>query len=57
MRNLSPAATLERGYAVIRNGDGTVVMNAEDVTVGTPLRVNVAVGEFTAARTDPKVVP
>ncbi len=57
VRNLSPAATLERGYAVIRNGDGTVVMNAEDVTVGTPLRVNVAVGEFTAARTDPKVVP
>ena len=57
VRNLSPAATLERGYAVVRNGDGTVVMNAEDVTVGTPLRVNVAVGEFTAARTDPKVVP
>ena len=57
VRNLSPAATLDRGYAVIRLAGGSVLVDAQDAKVGEPLRINVATGEFTAARTDPIVVP
>jgi exodeoxyribonuclease VII large subunit len=46
---LSPQATLERGYAVVRRSDGTVVRVPTDA-VG-PLRVRVAGGEFDAAAT------
>ena len=43
---LSPQATLERGYAVVRRADGTVVREPAEA-VGT-LRVRVAGGEFGA---------
>jgi exodeoxyribonuclease VII large subunit len=56
VRNLSPAATLERGYAVVRAADGSVIVDAADVEVGQPLRINVATGEFTAERSNPIVV-
>ncbi len=46
---LSPQATLDRGYAVVRRPDGTVVRAPADA-VG-PLRVRVAGGEFDAAAT------
>jgi exodeoxyribonuclease VII large subunit len=46
---LSPQATLDRGYAVVRRSDGTVVRAPADA-VG-PLRVRVAGGEFQAAAT------
>jgi exodeoxyribonuclease VII large subunit len=46
---LSPQATLDRGYAVVRRSDGTVVRAPADA-VG-PLRVRVAGGEFEAAAT------
>jgi exodeoxyribonuclease VII large subunit len=46
VRSLSPQATLERGYAVVRRADGTVV-RAPDDAVGT-LRIRVAGGEFGA---------
>jgi exodeoxyribonuclease VII large subunit len=49
VRALSPQATLERGYAVVRRTDGSVVRAPADA-VG-PLRVRVAGGEFEAART------
>ena len=49
VRALSPQATLERGYAVIRRTDGTVV-RAPAEAVGQ-LRVRVAGGEFDAAAT------
>jgi exodeoxyribonuclease VII large subunit len=49
VRALSPQATLERGYAVVRRTDGTVV-RAPAEAVG-PLRVRVAGGEFDAAAT------
>jgi exodeoxyribonuclease VII large subunit len=49
VRALSPQATLERGYAVVRLRDGTVVRAPADA-VG-PLRVRVAGGEFGAAAT------
>ena len=49
VRALSPQATLDRGYAVVRRADGTVVRAPVDA-VG-PLRVRVAGGEFGAAAT------
>jgi exodeoxyribonuclease VII large subunit len=49
IRALSPQATLERGYAVVRLADGTLV-RAPDDAVG-PLRVRVAGGEFGAVAT------
>jgi exodeoxyribonuclease VII large subunit len=49
VRALSPQATLERGYAVVRRSDGTIV-RAPAEAVGA-LRVRVAGGEFDAAAT------
>jgi exodeoxyribonuclease VII large subunit len=49
VRALSPQATLERGYAVVRRSDGSVVRAPADA-VGV-LRVRVAGGEFDAAAT------
>ncbi|MEU2429606.1 exodeoxyribonuclease VII large subunit [Streptomyces sp. NPDC007861] len=43
---LSPAATLERGYAVLQRADGSVVRAAEEVSAGETLRARVAEGEF-----------
>lgn len=49
VRALSPAATLERGYAVVqRTADGAVVRSPEDVTAGDLLRLRVAHGEIEA---------
>jgi exodeoxyribonuclease VII large subunit len=50
VRTLSPQATLDRGYAVVRRTDGTVVRVPADAT-GT-LRVRVAGGEFDATALD-----
>jgi exodeoxyribonuclease VII large subunit len=47
VRSLSPQATLERGYAVVRRTDGAVVRTPDDAT--GQLRVRVAGGEFAAA--------
>ncbi|MBF9067707.1 exodeoxyribonuclease VII large subunit [Streptacidiphilus fuscans] len=50
---LSPAATLERGYAVLqRTADGAVVRAPGDVTAGDTLRARVAEGEFTVTVAD-----
>jgi exodeoxyribonuclease VII large subunit len=49
VRALSPQATLDRGYAVVRRGDGAVV-RAPAEAVGL-LRIRVAGGEFDAAAT------
>lgn len=43
---LSPQATLERGYAVIRDHDGHVITDRGSVTTDQPLDVRVAVGSF-----------
>ena len=43
---LSPAATLERGYAVLQRADGVVVRRAGDAAVGEPLRARLAEGEL-----------
>jgi len=51
VRTLSPAATLERGYAVVqRRDDAVVVRDPEQVAQGQQLRVRLAHGEFTAVR-------
>ena len=44
LRALSPAATLERGYAVARLADGTVVRDPAQAAVGDALNVTVARG-------------
>ncbi|HYI68027.1 MAG TPA: exodeoxyribonuclease VII large subunit [Candidatus Limnocylindrales bacterium] len=44
LRTLSPAATLERGYAVARTADGRILRDATDVTAGQPLHVTLARG-------------
>ncbi len=49
---LSPAATLERGYAVVQDGAGAVVRDPDQVSIGSTLRVRVAAGELQATRTD-----
>ena len=46
IRTLSPQATLDRGYAVVRRADGTVVRDPAEA-LGT-LHVRVAGGEFEA---------
>ena len=50
VRTLSPAATLDRGYAVVQTADGAVVRLADEVASGAPLRIRVAVGELPAHR-------
>ncbi len=48
VRSLSPAATLDRGYAVVQRADGDVVRDAGSVSAGELLRVRVARGELSA---------
>jgi exodeoxyribonuclease VII large subunit len=48
VRALSPAATLDRGYAVVQTSDGAVVRDATSVAAKDTLRVRVARGELMA---------
>jgi exodeoxyribonuclease VII large subunit len=50
VRALSPAATLERGYAIVLTDDGAIVRDADEVPVGAGLDIRVAHGRFTATR-------
>ncbi|MFE7411542.1 exodeoxyribonuclease VII large subunit [Streptomyces laurentii] len=52
VRALSPAATLERGYAVLQRADGAVVRDPAEVADGEELRARVAAGEFRVRRAD-----
>ena len=45
---LSPAATLERGYAVVQRADGSVVRRPAQVDTGERLRLRLAEGELAA---------
>ncbi|MFG3346531.1 exodeoxyribonuclease VII large subunit [Streptomyces sp. NPDC048018] len=51
VRALSPAATLERGYAVLQRADGAVVRDPAEVKADEELRARVAAGDFTVRRT------
>ena len=46
IRTLSPAATLERGYAVVQRPDGSIVREPTEVTLGEELRIRLARGEI-----------
>jgi exodeoxyribonuclease VII large subunit len=48
LRALSPAATLERGYAIVQRADGHVVRAADEVKTDDLLRVRLAEGELQA---------
>ncbi|MER7267872.1 exodeoxyribonuclease VII large subunit [Micromonospora carbonacea] len=48
LRALSPAATLERGYAIVQRADGHVVRSAGEVGSGDALRVRLAEGALAA---------
>lgn len=48
VRALSPAATLDRGYAVVQKQDGAVVRDSHEVTPGERLRLRVAHGTIGA---------
>jgi len=51
VRALSPAATLDRGYAVVQGADGHVVRDPGDVAPEELLRIRVARGELAATVT------
>jgi exodeoxyribonuclease VII large subunit len=55
LRALSPAATLDRGYAIARLADGRILRDAAAATAGEPLHVTVARGtvETRVERTRP----
>jgi exodeoxyribonuclease VII large subunit len=48
LRGLSPAATLQRGYAIVQRADGHVVRAADEVKTDDHLRVRLAEGELRA---------
>lgn len=52
VRALSPQKTLDRGYAVVQLEDRSIVREPEQVPAGTPLKIRVAGGDFTAQATD-----
>jgi exodeoxyribonuclease VII large subunit len=49
LRALSPAATLQRGYAIVQHPDGHVVRAADEVATDDLLRIRLASGELRAA--------
>jgi len=49
LRALSPAATLDRGYAIVQVAGGGVLRDPSDVEDGEELRVRLARGDLTAA--------
>ncbi|MCO8272381.1 exodeoxyribonuclease VII large subunit [Actinoplanes sp. TRM 88003] len=52
LRALSPAATLQRGYAIVQRADGHVVRAAGEARAGDVLRLRLAEGELRAAVED-----
>ena len=50
VRALSPAATLERGYAIVTGPGGAIVRDAQAVAAGAVVTVRVASGAFQAER-------
>ena len=46
LRTLSPQGTLERGYAIVRDHDGTVIRLSDSVASSQRLSVRVSSGEF-----------
>jgi exodeoxyribonuclease VII large subunit len=54
IRALSPAATLERGYAIVQSAKGVIIRDQAQVAVDQEIQIRVSVGEFSATRNDNK---
>ena len=54
IRALSPAATLERGYAIVQGVKGEIIRDQAQVAVDQKVQIRVSVGEFSATRNDNK---
>lgn len=54
IRALSPAATLERGYAIVSDSSGKIVRDESQIAEGNEVLIRVSIGEFFANRTKPK---
>ena len=52
LRLLGPAATLDRGYAVVQSEDGAVISDASAVAVQTSVGVRLARGSLAATVTE-----
>jgi exodeoxyribonuclease VII large subunit len=52
VRALSPAATLDRGYAVAQLDDGSIVRDADQVALGAAVRLRVATGSLLTRRVE-----
>jgi exodeoxyribonuclease VII large subunit len=57
LRALSPAATLDRGFAIARLADGTVVREPAQAPSGTALQLIVSEGRFGATSDGPDQTP
>ncbi|GAB7043863.1 exodeoxyribonuclease VII large subunit [Catenuloplanes niger JCM 9533] len=54
LRALSPAATLQRGYAIVqRTADGHVIRTPDEAAPGTPLTIRLTTGSLPAVVTTP----
>ena len=54
IRALSPAATLERGYAIVQSVKGAIIRDQAQVAVDQEVQIRVSIGEFSATRNDNK---
>lgn len=54
VRAMSPAATLERGYAIVTLADGSIVRRAADVDIGELLTIRLSEGRLEARTTTPQ---
>ncbi len=52
LEGIGPAATLARGYAIVRRADGKLLRSVSDARAGDALRVTVSDGEFRARVAD-----
>jgi exodeoxyribonuclease VII large subunit len=57
LRALSPAATLDRGFAIVRLANGSVVRSPEQAPAGTALHLIVARGRVAATSDGPDATP
>lgn len=53
LNGVSPLATLERGYAIVRGPDGRSLRDATHAPAGTPLRIDLAQGSIAATSGGP----
>jgi exodeoxyribonuclease VII large subunit len=54
VRALSPAATLDRGYAIVQHADGHVVRSVRDVSTGEVLSIRLSDGRLAATAGEPE---